>query len=465
MLKEFNRLANLWNWNLNRCETLLAVSGGADSVVMAHFFKHMNLPFSIAHVNYGLRGKESDLDEQLVQELANALGVECFIHRINPQELSVSQGISLQMAARTVRYSFFREIQAKYPGRFAKIATAHHANDNLEHFFLYLYRGNLPVAWRGIPAENGDIIRPLLGYTKHEIYEIATEQGWEWREDLSNQKTLYLRNKIRHWIIPLLMAPHENSTSQLSKGEFRNREGFEHQFYELSLQYQRIQAHRLPQLELEWDRWVEQTEHSVWIPETVGGKSWLLETELRNYAQGRLQRLGFSLDQCQKILKGTVGVGGKILGKQHTAHRARKGWMLFKVSSAAGQESMGLTPNSVSGKLKVTSVSVEEFRAWSSENKIHPSATTVFVSRDTPVSLLQVGSRVQGDFFLSKSGKKVLLSDVMIDYKIENYLKDRYPVITQGMGEIVAVLGLKLSDVYRVKPQDVHCFRIDFIQN
>ncbi len=191
----------------------------------------------------------------------------------------------------------------------------------------------------------------------------------------------------------------------------------------------------------------------------------MLETELRNYAQSRLQRWGFSVDQCQKILQGAVSVGGKILGKQYTAHRARKGWMLFKVSSAAGKESMGLTPNSVSGKLKVTSVSVEEFRAWSSENKIHPSATTVFVSRDTPNSLLQVGSRVQGDFFLSKSGKKVLLSDVMIDYKIENYLKDRYPVITQGMGEIVAVLGLKLSDVYRVKPQDVHCFRIDFIQN
>ncbi len=440
MLKEFNRLANLWNWNLNRCETLLAVSGGADSVVLARFFKQLNYPFAIAHVNYGLRGDDSRADQRLVEELARELGVDCFVHSSSPEALAMSQGISLQMSARHTRYAFFEKIRSEFPGRFAKIATAHHGNDNLEHFFLYVYRGNQRVAWRGIPAENGDIIRPLLGYSKEQIYAIAVENGWQWREDGSNQKPTYLRNKIRHWIIPGLQGGLD----------------FVKEFYELSLQQQQLLADSKPKLLLEWERWVETDKEndSLWIPEKVGNFNWLEEVKMKNFATDQLLSLGFTADQIDKMLGFTVQTGGKILGRKYTAYRTRTGWKLFRK-----------LPKFLGGKLEITRASYQEFLLWKSENTMEKSCNTVFVSQWVQDMNLKVGSRKTGDFFLAESGKKTLLSDVFIDLKIENYLKDIYPVITNDMGEVIAVLGLKIGEKYRITQKDSSCFRLDFIQN
>ena len=440
MLKEFNRLANLWNWNLNRCETLLAVSGGADSVVLARFFKELNFPFAIAHVNYGLRGEDSIQDQRLVENLAAELGVECFVHQSSPEALAMSQGISLQMSARHTRYAFFEKIMARFPGRFAKIATAHHGNDNLEHFFLYLYRGNYRVAWRGIPVENGDIIRPLLGYSKEKIYEIAIEHGWHWREDASNQKPTYLRNKIRHWIIPAL---HDSLD-------------FVHEFYELSVQQQRLLADSKPKLLLEWERWVETDKEndSLWLPEHLGNRRWLEDMEMKNFAKEQLLSLGFTRDQIDKIVGFSVQTGGKILGKKYEAYRTRTGWKLFKE-----------LPKFTGGKLEILKVTKHDFDRWKSENTRVTTTNSVFVSPSIQGMNLKVGSRNEGDFFTSASGKKKLLSDVFIDLKIEDYLKDIYPVISNEMGEVIAVFGLVIGEKYRVKMEDSYCFRLDFIQN
>ncbi len=440
MFKEFNRLANLWNWNLNRCETLLAVSGGADSMVLARFFKELNYPFAIAHVNYGLRGEDSNQDQRLVENLAQELGVECFVHQSSPEALARSQGISLQMSARHIRYTFFEEIRAQFPGRFAKIATAHHGNDNLEHFFLYMYRGNYRAAWRGIPIENGDVIRPLLGYSKEEIYSIANAQGWKWREDGSNQKSTYLRNKIRHWIIPALQDGLD----------------FVKEFFELSIQQQQLLADSKPRLLLEWERWVETDleNNSFWIPETTGNQRWLEEIEMRNFAIDRLQNWGFTQDQIGKILNFSVQIGGKIIGKNYIAYRIRSGWRLFKE-----------LPKFKDGILKIARVTQDEFVQWKSENIVETATNTVFVSQLVQGMNLRVGSRKTGDFFIGVSGKKKLLSDLFIDLKIENYLKDMYPVISNDMGEVIAVLGLKIGEKYRVKMEDSYCFRLDFIQN
>ena len=440
MLKEFNRLANLWNWNLNRCETLLAVSGGADSVVLARFFKELNYPFAIAHVNYGLRGEDSIQDQRFVENLAAELGVECFVHQSSPEALAMSQGISLQMSARHMRYAFFEKIRAQFPGRFAKIATAHHGNDNLEHYFLYLYRGNQRVAWRGIPVENGDIIWPMLGYSKEKIYEIAVQNGWKWREDASNQKPTYLRNKIRHWIIPAV----------------QDGQDFVNEFYELSMRQQRLLADNKPKLLQEWEDWVETDvqNNSLWLPDCISNRRRLEEVDMRNFATEKLFSMGFTRDQIDKIVGFSVQRGGKIPGKKYVAYRIRTGWKLFKE-----------LPKFKDGNLKISRVTNDEFLHWKLENTLDTSTNTVFVSQLVFGMNLTVGSRKTGDYFIGASGKKTLLSDVFIDLKIENYLKDIYPVISNEMGEVIAVLGLKIGEKYRVKMEDSFCFRLDFIQN
>jgi tRNA(Ile)-lysidine synthase len=181
---------------------LLAVSGGVDSVVMARLFALAGFPFVMAHMNFGLRGRESAEDAQFVADLAKELGVECIVEKADVKGYRRQNGVSVQMAARDLRYDFFRRLMRERG--LERLATAHHADDNLEHFFVYLYRGNMDVAWRGIWAEQGDVIRPMLGYRKEALILMAQEQGWVWREDRTNQGIDYLRNKVRHAVMSSL---------------------------------------------------------------------------------------------------------------------------------------------------------------------------------------------------------------------------------------------------------------------
>jgi tRNA(Ile)-lysidine synthetase-like protein len=231
---------------------------------------------------------------------------------------------------------------------------------------------------------------------------------------------------------------------------------FVKEFFELSIQQQQLLADSKPRLLLEWERWVETDleNNTFWIPETIGNQRWLEEIEMRNFAIDRLQNWGFTQDQIGKILNFSVQIGGKIIGKNYIAYRIRSGWRLFKE-----------LPKFKDGILKIARVTQDEFVQWKSENIVETATNTVFVSQLVQGMNLRVGSRKTGDFFIGVSGKKKLLSDLFIDLKIENYLKDMYPVISNDMGEVIAVLGLKIGEKYRVKMEDSYCFRLDFIQN
>ena len=170
-----------------------------DSVALARLFALSGFPFAMAHVNFGLRGEESEMDEAFVRALGDELGVPVFVERVDVIQYRKQQGVSVQMAARALRYAFFHQLMREHG--FGKLATAHHANDNLEHFFVYLYRGNTAVAWRGIWAEQGYVIRPLLGFLKRNLSDFLLLNGFGWREDRSNAGTGYLRNKVRHFLL------------------------------------------------------------------------------------------------------------------------------------------------------------------------------------------------------------------------------------------------------------------------
>jgi tRNA(Ile)-lysidine synthase len=134
VLKAFQTAVNLRKWDLERRPTLLAVSGGVDSVALARLFALSGFPFAMAHVNFGLRGEESEMDEAFVRALGDELGVPVFVERVDVIQYRKQQGVSVQMAARALRYAFFHQLMREHG--FGKLATAHHANDNLEHFFV-----------------------------------------------------------------------------------------------------------------------------------------------------------------------------------------------------------------------------------------------------------------------------------------------------------------------------------------
>ncbi|MGB5497427.1 MAG: tRNA lysidine(34) synthetase TilS, partial [Maribacter sp.] len=185
---------------------LLACSGGLDSVVLAHLCSRCGLDFSLAHCNFKLRGKESAKDEKFVQELAKKLGSPFFSKNFETLDYAHEQKISVQMAARDLRYEWFNELMQQ--NNINTLVTAHHADDNLETFMINLSRGTGIKGLTGIPSHTGNIARPLLPFTRMQLLEFATSSNLVWREDQSNAETKYLRNKIRHEIVPLLKELH-----------------------------------------------------------------------------------------------------------------------------------------------------------------------------------------------------------------------------------------------------------------
>lgn len=184
-------------------KVIVAVSGGIDSVVLAHLCKKSGLNISLAHCNFQLREEESEMDETFVMELADALDLEVFIEEFETEAYANEKKISTQMAARDLRYDWFDELCQTL--QFDYVFTAHHANDNLETVLINFIRGTGLEGLTGIPARNECILRPLLPFSRTQIEEYAHDNKLKWREDSSNQSLKYLRNKVRLKVIPELM--------------------------------------------------------------------------------------------------------------------------------------------------------------------------------------------------------------------------------------------------------------------
>ena len=194
---------------------LLATSGGLDSMVMAHLFKDLQFDIAIAHCNFQLRGVDSFKDQKFVQDFADENEIPVNITQFDTQAFAADYKLSTQVAARDLRYNWFYELLEEEG--YDYVLTAHHADDNLETFLINLSRGTGLEGLTGIPEENGSIVRPLLHFTRAEILEYAKENNIAWREDASNASDKYLRNKIRHHVVPLLQEINPNFMEAFQK--------------------------------------------------------------------------------------------------------------------------------------------------------------------------------------------------------------------------------------------------------
>lgn len=181
---------------------LLTVSGGIDSMVMTWIFHHLQYFIGIAHCNFSLRGQESDKDEELVHNFASEFNIPFHCIKFETKAYAIKNGISVQMAARELRYKWFEEIRKE--NNYDRIAVAHNLNDNIETLLINLARGTGLAGMSGMKPVNNRIIRPLLFATRNDITEFRNLHNIEFREDRSNADTKYTRNKIRHQILPLL---------------------------------------------------------------------------------------------------------------------------------------------------------------------------------------------------------------------------------------------------------------------
>ena len=190
---------------------LVAVSGGRDSMVLAEKVRREGGPFAVAHCNFRLRGAESDADEALVREWTSRHGVTCHVRAFDTEAFAAAEGISIEMAARQLRYRWFGQLCREHG--YEAVLTAHHAGDNAETFFLNLLRGSGVKGLCGMPEEGflpdpdyGDIPlrRPLLRLTRADIDRLVEEWGLPYRDDRTNAENTVKRNKLRNQVFPIL---------------------------------------------------------------------------------------------------------------------------------------------------------------------------------------------------------------------------------------------------------------------
>ena len=202
MLAQFSQHINSHFSFLKDKKLLIAISAGIDSVVLSHLLHSLKFNVTLAHCNFQLRGKESDEDEAFVKKLSKDLKVPIFTQSFETAVYAKEHRLSIQLAARELRYKWFAEVLRINELDF--VLTAHHADDDLETFLINITRGTGLDGLTGIPEKNGNILRPLLPFSRTQIEKYAKENGIAWREDQTNLETNYLRNKIRHKIIPVL---------------------------------------------------------------------------------------------------------------------------------------------------------------------------------------------------------------------------------------------------------------------
>lgn len=261
---------------------LLAVSGGIDSVVMAHLFREAGYGCAIAHCNFQLRGEDSEQDELAVRSLASSMEIPVYVRRFDVEAEMQRKGISVQMAARDLRYRWFDELRLEHS--FDRVATAHNKNDAVETFFLNLARGSGIRGLKGISSRRGDIIRPLLFASRTQIESFQHMRGIEFREDASNMETKYQRNKIRHDVLPVM--------EQINAAFMENMEG---------------NMERLGEVYEIYRRYIEQVRADLFQEQQgkimIHMEKLRMLTPLRTWLYELFSPYGFTSSQCEGIAR------------------------------------------------------------------------------------------------------------------------------------------------------------------
>lgn len=202
LLEEFEKYVGENELFTHDDKILLTVSGGVDSMVMMALTAAAGYRFGVAHCNFQLRGAESDEDELLVENEARRYGVEYYNKRFDTTAEMEATGESMEMAARRLRYAWFKELSLEHG--YTVIAIAHHINDSIETFFINMLRGTGLRGFTGITTQVGHIVRPMMFATRKDIHDYAVAHHIPFREDSSNRSTKYLRNKVRLGLVPML---------------------------------------------------------------------------------------------------------------------------------------------------------------------------------------------------------------------------------------------------------------------
>jgi tRNA(Ile)-lysidine synthase len=399
---------------------LIAVSGGVDSMVLLHSMISQGYTVAVAHVNYGLRGEASDLDEKLVREWCAEHTINLHIKKTNTLEFAKEQKLSIQEAARIIRYDWFNELMQA--NGYKKLLTAHHLNDSIETFFINFLRGTGIRGLKGIPEESEMVLRPFLKLSSAEIREYAAANAIPFREDATNAEDKYLRNSIRHHVVPAFEKAGDLYTQAASNFQLITEQVA---FYEEASQ------NLLKQF--------TKTEVDYVFIDLVSLKENRFGTlVLTEYMLSK----GFSKDQIFNMMQAKTGAvffsdlyKATIDAKQHLVL-----YMLKKESGMFFSISIGET---LSEPICLKAERVD----FLSEKKTQNEA---YFDLDLIQEPFQIRRIIEGDWFVpfGMKGKKKL-SDFFTDIKVNRIQREQSWVVT-SQENIIWVVGYRSDNRYRV---------------
>ncbi|WP_405397705.1 tRNA lysidine(34) synthetase TilS [Maribacter sp. Asnod2-G09] len=414
---------------------IIACSGGLDSSVLVELCHQANLKFSIAHCNFRLRGKASDGDEAFVRDYAKKIEKEVFVTHFDTLGYVNQHKVSVQMAARELRYAWFEQLLKENEGTY--LLTAHHANDNLETFIINLSRGTGIDGLTGIPANINDIRRPLLPFTRQELESFAEVEKMEWREDASNADAKYLRNKIRLEIIPKL-----NELHPIFSDNFKN-----------TLNY-------LQQTETIASAYIKKLKEELFVDK--GGRFEIEIAKLKElhpvstYLHGLFSAYGFKeMDNLEALLDGLSGK--QLASSSHVLVKNRDVLILTssKESKSDAQEYL-ITEEEVPLNLPLNlKFSVVPERYNNTDN-------VIFVQKSALKYPLTVRKWKTGDYFYPIGlNRKKKLSKFFKDEKVDVLSKEKAWLLCSE-GQIVWVIGMRADHRFRVEDTAQDIIKIEF---
>lgn len=429
------------NHLFNQGDTVLVgVSGGVDSVVLLDLLDKAGFSVAIAHCNFRLRGTESDGDERLVDDLAKKYDVPIFKTAFDTADYAQENGISVEMAARELRYQWFEMIRSTH--HFDCIAVAHHRDDQLETFFLNLVRGTGIAGLTGMRPVNGKLVRPLLFASREEIEIYRHENFLDFREDSSNQNSDYQRNKIRHNVLPVMETLNPSFREGLIK----------------TMSY-------LEDVSKICDKAIQQAWERVALRK--GNETLISISELKlldplpAYLFVFLKPYGFNSVIIGDIVSSLEGISGKkFISQTHRLVRDRESLILTPLTPGNRKQfylDEAMTELIFPVHLKV---SVSEKK---NKFKIPDSRFLACIDRDKVQFPLLIRKWQGGDYFkpLGMSGFKKI-SDFFIDSKLSLPEKENVWILANGE-QIIWIIGHRLDDRFKITSGTQNILKLEFL--
>ncbi|MBN2615331.1 MAG: tRNA lysidine(34) synthetase TilS [Bacteroidales bacterium] len=419
---------------------LIALSGGIDSMVLTHLFMEAGYNCSLVHCNFQLRGQESDEDESFVMSQARRLSLPLFVNKCDAMNHVQSEGVSVEMAARALRYKWFDRLMQS--GNFDKLATGHNLNDDQETFFIKLFRGSGLAGIKGIPVQRKYIIRPLMFATREEIEAYAKEHHILHREDSTNAGDEYLRNRIRHHLLPFMDKEFPGSREALNATIEKLKE-------QESLFSNLIDEKR--------NQLIEQDADGFKIDKTT------LPTISESLFFYILEPFGFARNQISNILSASLSnqTGQLFHSASHTLLCDRK-YLFLKVREETTNQTFQLDSfiNDPVNPIHLKVAVLDNYPGFSFEN----NPDIAYFDADKVELPLTLRHWKKGDTFVpfGMKGKK-LLSDFFIDEKINRFEKEKKWLLVSGEN-IIWIIGHRSSDQFRVQKKTEKILKITHIR-